>query len=309
MFNNFFENGKFNNFIFYLSPKNQIDKALYEKWDWLATYYRTLSNVMLGLFKYENLDRIQKKRLQMSYFNSTYVCAFKYEGVLTFAPCIPKGNINAWGEYSSYTAVLPNGDELTLDTDECVIGSNLTMPTICDSSVVYKFSELLAEIKLSITNNIILSRKSAILETENTNGVNELMTAFNNHAIGSPVSIQKSRTTNNTKVLSFTEITDTTEYYNNFRDVINDFLITTGLNSLVNPNKKERLIVSETETTDDIKNTLLLNRVMNRKQFIEDVNDMFNTDIKCDINLDIVNDVENLTTMFNEGSGLNVDNK
>lgn len=309
MFTNFFENGNFNNFLFYLQPKNQIDKALYEKWDWLAIYYRTLSNVMLGLFKYENLDRIQKKRLQMSYFNSAYVCAFKYNDVLTFAPAIPQGNINAWGEYSAYSVVLPNGEKLTLNTDECVIGSNLTMPTICDASLVYKFCELLAELKLSITNNVILSRKSAVLETENTNGVNELLTAFNNHAIGTPVTIQKSRTTNNTKVLTFTDITDTTEYYNNFRDVINDFLITTGLNSLVNPNKKERLVVSETETTDDIKNTLLLNRVTNRKQFIENVNEMFNMNIKCDINLDIVNDVENLTSMFNERSELNANNK
>lgn len=300
--NMFNEYGSFNKFLFYLTPTNETDKALIDKFDWLSIYYRTLGNVLLGLFKYEGLTPFQKKRLQMSYFNSMYVGAFMLEDTLTFAPLIPIGNMNAWGEYSGYNAVLPDGKQLTLKYDDVVVGTNLTMPTICDSALTYKFASLLAELKLSITNNIILSRKSAVLETENPNGVNELLTSFNNHVIGNPITIQKSRTTNHTNVMSFTDITDTTEYYENFRDIVNDFLITTGLSSLMNPNKKERLVVAETDSTNDIKNTLLVNRIENRKQFIEEVNAKFGTDIKCIINVDVVNDVESIKQMFNENS-------
>lgn len=301
--------GSFNNFLFYLTPTNETDKALIDKFEWLSIYYRTLGNVLLGLFKYDGISPFQKKRLQMSYFNSMYVGAFMLDDTLTFAPLMPIGNVNAWGEYSGYNAVLPNGKQLTLKYDDVVIGTNLTMPTICDSALTYKFASLLAELKLSITNNIILSRKSALLETENPNGVNEILTAYNNHAIGNPITIQKSRTANNTKIISFTDITDTTEYYDNFRDIINDFLITTGLSSLINPNKKERLVVAETDSTNDIKNTLLVNRVENRKQFIEDVNAKFGTDIKCVVNVDVVNDIKNMKEMFNEPieSGVNDD--
>lgn len=299
MINNFTD---YNNFLFFLRPSNEIDKALQTKGEWLNIYYRTLSNVLLGLFKYDGLSNVAKKNLQLSYFNSMYIGAFKKDDVLLFTPLIPVGNQNMWGEYSNYNAVLSDGTQMPLNLDDVVVGTNVTLPTISDSLLVYKFSELLAEIKLSVCNNVILSRKSAILETENPNGVNELLTAFNNHAIGSPVAVQKQRTTNSTKVLSFTDITDTTEYYNNFRDVINDFLITVGLNSLVNPNKKERLVVSETETTDDIKNTLLLNRIENRVDFINEVNKKFSTDIKVTFNSDIVNDVESMHDMFNERS-------
>lgn len=299
MINNFTD---YNNFLFFLRPSNEIDKALQTKGEWLNIYYRTLSNVLLGLFKYDGLSNVAKKNLQLSYFNSMYIGAFKKDDVLLFTPLIPVGNQNMWGEYSKYNAVLSDGTQMPLNLDDVVVGTNVTLPTISDSLLVYKFSELLAEIKLSVCNNVILSRKSAILETENPNGVNELLTAFNNHTIGSPVAVQKQRTTNSTKVLSFTDITDTTEYYNNFRDVINDFLITVGLNSLVNPNKKERLVVSETETTDDIKNTLLLNRIENRVDFINEVNKKFSTDIKVTFNSDIVNDVESMHDMFNERS-------
>lgn len=296
MFNDYSD---FNNYLFYLTPTNETDKALLDKFEWLSIYYRTLGNVLLGLFKYDNMTPIQKKRLQLSYFNSMYVGAFMLDGTLTFAPLMPVGNINAWGEYSSYNAVLPDGSQKPLKYDEVVVGTNLTLPTICDSALTYKFASLLAELKLSITNNIILSRKSAVLETENPNGVNELMTAFNNHAIGNPVSIQKSRTTNSTSVLSFTNIEDTNSYYDNFRDIINDFLITTGLSSLMNPNKKERLVVAETDSTNDIKNTLLVNRIENRKQFIESVNEKFGTNIECVVNVEVVNEIDNIDRMFN----------
>lgn len=294
--------GNFNNFLFYLMPTNETDKALINKMDWVSIYYRTLGNVLLGLFKYDGLKPIQKKRLQMSYFNSMYVGAFMLDGTLTFAPLMPVGNINAWGEYSAYNAVLPDGTQMLLKYDDVVIGTNLTMPTICDSALTYKFASLLAELKLSITNNLILSRKSAIMETENPNGVQELIQKYQKHSIGEPIIIEKARTTNNTKVMQFTDITDTTEYYDNFRDIINDFLITTGLSSLVNPNKKERLVVSETESNNDIKNTLLVNRIENRKQFVEEVNERFGTNISININTEITDDVEKIKGMFNENT-------
>ena len=97
--------------------------------------------------------------------------------------------------------------------------------------------------------------------------------------------------------MEFTQPTTVDDYYNGLRDVLNEFLTTTGLSSLVNPNKKERLITDEISSNDDIKNTLLSNRVDNRKAFIEGINDKFGTVYKVSVDDNIYKTVNNLVNM------------
>lgn len=294
---NTFNYGNLNNMLFYPRPTNQTDKTLMDKNMWTSIYYRTLSNILMGLFEYDNMTYTLAKRLNYSTFNSTYFGAFLYENELVFAPIIPIGEINAWGEYSNYNAVLPNGKYKQLNHTEVVIGSNLYMPIICDSALCYAYAKDLAELKISIENAIVLSRKSAIIESDNSNEVNELLTQFNSHTLGNPVIIKKSRTTGDgNKTLAFGSSVDIEEYYSAFRNIITDFLTVTGLSSLVNPNKKERLIVAESESNEDIKNTLIQNRIDNRQYFIDEVNKKFNTDFKIQFNESV--DLSNFESMM-----------
>lgn len=294
---NTFNYGNLNNMLFYPRPTNQTDKTLMDKNMWTSIYYRTLSNILMGLFEYDNMTYTLAKRLNYSTFNSTYFGAFLYENELVFAPIIPIGEINAWGEYSNYNAVLPNGKYKQLNHTEVVIGSNLYMPIICDSALCYAYAKDLAELKISIENAIVLSRKSAVIESDNSNEVNELLTQFNSHTLGNPVIIKKSRTTGDgNRTLAFGSSVDIEEYYSAFRNIITDFLTVTGLSSLVNPNKKERLIVAESESNEDIKNTLIQNRIDNRQYFIDEVNKKFNTDFKIQFNESV--DLSNFESMM-----------
>lgn len=299
---NTFDYGNLNNMLFYLRPTNQTDKTLIDKSIWTDIYYRTLSNILMGLFEYENMSYTLAKRLNYSSFNSTYFGAFKLDGELIFTPLIPHGELNAWGEYSNYSAVMPNGENKSLNREDVVIGSNFYLPIICDSTLCYEYAKDLAELKVSIENAIVLSRKTAIIESDNSNEVDELLTQFNSHTLGNPVIIRKSRANGSgNKAMSFGDMSDTTEYYECFRNIITDFLTVTGLSSLVNPNKKERLIVAESESNEDIKNTLIQNRIDNRQYFLEEVNKKFNTDFTFKFN-DKVN-IDNFENLINTEKG------
>ena len=56
----------------------------------------------------------------------------------------------------------------------------------------------------------------------------------------------------------------------------------TGFDFINNPSKKERLIVDEINK-NDIKSTLLIQKIRNREKFIDKVNDLFGTNIKLKI--------------------------
>ena len=284
--------------FFMLQPQNETDKGITNHFKWLSIWYGILSNIMCGIFTYEDVPPQLKRRINNSFFTSSYVCAYNDKNLgIVVAPCLPSGNINNWGEYSSYDLILPDGKSKHLKLDECVVGYNYDLPTISDSVLCYQFAEQIAELKVSIENAIILSRKTAILEVPNENAVNEVLQEFNNHRTGNPIIVKKKREEESYKTLEFTQPTSIDDFYNGLRDVLNEFLTTTGLSSLVNPNKKERLITDEISSNDDIKNTLLSNRVENRKAFINAINEKFGTDYKVSIDDNIyktVNDLINI---------------
>ncbi|MBR4004128.1 MAG: hypothetical protein IKI95_08830 [Clostridia bacterium] len=288
--------------LYYILPTNQEEEAQLDKIKYFNIWYGVLSNIITAIFDYKNIDKTLRRRLDQSFFVSAYVGAFEYDevGGLVFAPVVPIGERNAWGEFTEYEAILPDGKRKKLTLDNAVIGYNYNVPTISDSTMVYQFATDLSEIKISIRNSIILSRICTVIEIGNPNQVDEVLTKFNSMKIGNPIIISKNRTDEEAKSLNIEKPTSVAEYYDGLRDILNEFLTVTGLSSLVNPNKKERLITDEISSNDDIKNTLLKNRVENRIEFIENVNKKFgknfevqvNENIKETIN-DLYNDVNN----------------
>lgn len=300
--------------LYWILPTNQEEKSMIDKIKYFNIWYGVLSNIVSSIFDYENIDKTLRRRLDQSFFVSAYVCAFELDevGGLVFAPCMPMGERNAWGEFTQFQAILPNGEFRKFDiTDEkFVIGYNYNIPTIADSVMVYQFADTLSEVEISIRNSIILSRKCNVIEVDNPNATDEVLSKFNSMQIGNPIIISKSRASEETKSLNIDKPTIVSEYFDGLRDILNEFLTVTGLSSLVNPNKKERLITDEISSNDDIKNTLLKNRIENRIEFIEKVNEIFDKNYKVQVNEniketinDLYNDVNNYVNNDNNSDG------
>lgn len=287
--------------LYWVLPTNQEEQSSIDRIKFFNIWYGVLSNIISSIFDYENIDKTLRRRLDQSFFVSAYVCAFELDSVggLVFAPCMPMGERNAWGEFTQFQAILPNGkyEQFNITDEKFVIGYNYNIPTISDSVMVYQFADTLSEVEISIRNSIILSRKCNVLEVDNENATDEVLSKFNAMQIGNPIIISKRRTDQETKSLNIDKPTIISEYFDGLRDILNEFLTVTGLSSLVNPNKKERLITDEISSNDDIKNTLLKNRIENRIEFIENVNEVFNTDFKVKVNENIK---ETVNDLFND---------
>lgn len=298
---------KINDLLFFvLQPTNGTEQALYDKERWKYIWYGVLSNILTGIFDYENVNNVLRRRIDQSFFNSAYVCAFKDStDNQIVAPANPTGRLNAWNEYSAFMAIMPDGTEKQVTKENAVIGYNYNITSVSDSVLAWQYAQCLAELKVSIDNAIILSRKSALLEVPDKNSLNEVLTQFNNHTVGNPVTVSLNRPDTNFKTLSFSTPETISSYYDGLRDVLNEFLTVTGLSSLVNPNKKERLITSEISSNDDIKNTLLSNRIQNRKEFIANVNEKFGTDWKVDVDDKIIDTVNGIFD-YEKGAKTNV---
>ena len=284
--------------LYWILPTNQEEKSSIDRIKYFNIWYGVLSNIISSIFDYENIDKTLRRRLDQSFFVSAYVCAFELDSVggLVFAPCIPMGERNAWGEFTQFQAILPSGEfrQFNITDEKFVIGYNYNIPTISDSVMVYQFAETLSEIEISIRNSIILSRKCTVIEVDNPNATDEVLSKFNSMQIGNPIIISKGRANEESKSLNIDKPTIVSEYFDGLRDILNEFLTVTGLSSLVNPNKKERLITDEISSNDDIKNTLLKNRITNRIEFIENVNATFGTNYEVKVNENIKDTVNDL---------------
>lgn len=296
--------------LYWILPTNQEEKSSIDRIKYFNIWYGVLSNIISSIFDYENIDKTLRRRLDQSFFVSAYVCAFELDSVggLVFAPCIPMGERNAWGEFTQFQAILPSGEfrQFNITDEKFVIGYNYNIPTISDSVMVYQFAETLSEIEISIRNSIILSRKCTVIEVDNPNATDEVLSKFNSMQIGNPIIISKGRANEESKSLNIDKPTIVSEYFDGLRDILNEFLTVTGLSSLVNPNKKERLITDEISSNDDIKNTLLKNRITNRIEFIENVNATFGTNYEVKVNeniKDTVNDLFNDVNNYNDDEG------
>jgi len=292
-----------NKLMFFIAPTNDLEESTLEKNRWLQIWYGVFSNIMCGIFTYSNMKNYVKRRINQSFLVSNYVVAFYDEELkdVVFAPCYPSGERNSWNEYTRYNMILPDGKERVLkrDSDKFVIGYNYDVPTINDNLICWQFATTISEIKLSIDNSIILSRFSHLIEVENENQVNEILDFISDQRIGKPFTIAKKRVGTEHKTTNIAPPTSIIDYYDGLRDVLNEFLTVTGLSSLVNPNKKERMITTEITSNEDIKNTLLSNRIENRENFFNEVNEMFGTDYKCEIDEKIYSTVESLTAITN----------
>ncbi|MBO7696105.1 MAG: hypothetical protein J6T10_26015 [Methanobrevibacter sp.] len=271
-----------NNYLpFMINPENEENKALFLKNQWSLIYYNFLSNILNGLFDYENLDENNIDRINKSFFFYGYCGCINDEklGIL-FSPVTPTGNPDIFGNYTEFQFELLNKKIYTLDKN-IAVGKNFNLNYITDNMICWKYATQLADCKLSILNATILSRY-AINIVGDENSVRQNAQIYNDYELGKINFFTADDINESFKPINFVLPTTLEDYYNTIREIINEFLEITGFDFINNPSKKERLIVDEINK-NDIKSTLLIQKIRNREKFIDKVNDLFGTNIKLKI--------------------------
>lgn len=278
----------------FFNPQDQYSDVTIRHNYYLNLYYGVFSNILTNLFTYKNLDIILSNDLKKCFFCSYYVGGYMDNDKLLFTPLEPKGTPNILGDYREFKSLLYNNNQ-TLTSNDIVIGCDKTMRTLSDKIICYIFANKVADILISIDTAIVDSRINNIF-VGSENEIKDMLMSWQKRNIGVPVTVQLPNKDNfDVRVEQLVKPTSVTEFYNSFRDVINEFMITTGLASIVNPNKTERLITGELGAYDGLKTTLYLDKFVQRQKFINQVNDRYNTNIEVvpNVDIDLFNDNSN----------------
>lgn len=279
-------------------PKDKYDDVKIRHNYYLNLYYGLFANIMTNLFTYKNLDNIKSNDLKKCFFTSYYVGAYQDGDTLLFTPLEPKGEPNVLGDFIEFRPLMYN-DKQTVSSSDMIIGTDKTMRTLSDKIVCYIFANKVADILISIDTAVVDSRLNNIyVGTENE--IKDMLTSWENRNIGTPVTVKlASKESFDVKVEQLAKPTMVSDFYSSYRDIINEFMILTGISTISNPNKKSRMITGEIGLYDGLKSTVYLDKFVHRQKFIERINEEYGTEIEVVPNVDL--------DLFIEGLDKNLD--
>lgn len=294
------------NFIdnsFMLFPQNIGQDVAGNRAKYQIMLFGALSNVLGNIFDYENMENIDEIDLKRTFFYSHYV-GFD-EDLEKFIPLVPAGAHNIYNEYTEFNSAIGDVKKRFSVFDKYTpVGYGRSFFTVSDAFLCWDYAGRLAEILVSIDGSVLASRILNVF-VGSENQANELKLIFEKLNCGIPAHITAEFNEENFKAVQLKEPQSVVYYYDAFRNILNEFLTVSGLSSLVNPSKKERLIVGETENNEDIKSTILFDKYQNRKTFLDKINSAFGHDYKVKFNVNVENDFANLL----DKGGVNNDNK
>lgn len=277
---------------------NDGNDVEFKKRKYTMLLYGAFSNVLGNIFDYENLNNIDEIDLKKTFFYAFYV---GYDNDYNkFVPLVPAGAKNIYNEYTEFNSAI--GDvkkRFSVFDPKTPVGYGRSFFTFSDAFICYEYASRLAEVLISIDNSIIASRiLNVFVGSENQEL--ELKNIYEKLNCGIPAHITAEFNDENFKALQLKEPQSVVYFYDAFRNILNEFLTISGLSSLVNPSKKERLITSETENNEDIKSTILFDKYQNRKKFLDKVNETYGTNYTIKFNVNIDKDVNNLASLSGE---------
>ena len=281
------------NNIFNANMPNVGNDVQFNKMKYVTMLYGALSNVLGNIFDYENMENIDEIDLKRTFFYAFYV---GYESDYDkFVPLTPTGAKNIYNEYTEFVSAI--GDikkKFSVFDKNTPVGYGRSFFTVSDAFLCYDYACRLSEVLISIDNSILASRiLNVFVGTENQE--NELKLIYEKLNCGIPTHITADFKDENFKAIQLKEPQSAVYYYDVFRDILNEFMTISGLSALINPSKKERLVVSETENyTEDIKNTILFDKYQNRKKFLDNINEIFGHNYKVKFNVNVSDDFENI---------------
>lgn len=257
-------------------------KLLYQ-----GLFFGTLSSILGNVFDFNNMEEIKEIDLKRCYLYAHYIGYSKR--LENFVPLTPKGSRNFFNEYTDFESAIGDlKDNFSVTDKENIVGFNKSFYTVSDAFTCYVYACRLAELIISIDNAVVASRILNIF-VGNENQKKEMEDYWQRINMGIPYTITEEFYDRDTaKVLQLQKPEEINKFYDAFRDIINEFMMVSGLSALLNPTKKERLLTDEvTAGNEDIKGTILYDKYQNRKAFLDKINDVYGTNYEVTFNVNM----------------------
>lgn len=263
-------------------------------------FYQALSNVLGNVFNYKGMTIKQENDIKKCYMYSNFVGW--YADYSQFIPLTPIGERNYFYEYNEFIPLYRAIDKkFNINDTDNIVGFNKSFNSIIDDVICVIYSVRLAELIISIDSAVLSSRILNIF-AGNENQLKELDDFFQRLNSGIPyMKVTERFQVDNFKSLQLQKPDTITSFYEGYSNIINEFLMVSGLNALIFPNKKERMIVSESEGLNDIKSTILQDKYKNRIDFLDKINENHGTDFSVEFNVNVTDEFDAFNNQFLEG--------
>lgn len=298
----------FNNNLFSSVNGLEIGNGLYENIElkrrlYTSIFYGAFLNVLGNSFNFTNMDIKKENDLKKSYMYSNFVGY--YSDYMQFLPLTPEGERNYFFEYNDFIPLYNTINvKFNINDNKNIVGFNKSFNTVVDNAICVVYATRVAELIISIDNAVLSSRILNVF-AGSENQLKELQDVFQRLNSGIPyLFVKEIGQINNFKSIQLQKPDSITSFYEGYSNIINEFLMVTGLNSLIFPNKKERMITDEAITTNDIKSTILQDKYKNRLDFLNKINDNHGTDYGVEFNVNVSDDLQML---IDPGSFINTE--
>lgn len=267
---------------------------------YIMIFYSCLSNVLGNVFNYTGMSIKQENDIKKCFMYSNFVGW--YADYSQFIPLTPIGEKNYFYEYNDFIPLYRTiNKKFNINDTENIVGFNKSFNSVIDDVICVTYATRLAELIISIDSAVLSSRILNIF-AGSENQLKMLDDFFQRLNSGLPyMKVTEKFQIENFKSLQLQKPEAITSFYEGYSNIINEFLMVTGLNALIFPNKKERMIVSESEGLNDIKSTLLQDKYKNRKDFLDKINENHGTNFDVEFNVDVKEDFNLLDNMLSEG--------
>ena len=267
---------------------------------YIMIFYSCLSNVLGNVFNYTGMSIKQENDIKKCFMYSNFVGW--YADYKQFIPLTPIGEKNYFYEYNEFIPLYRTIDKrFNINDTDNIVGFNKSFNSVIDDVICVSYATRLAELIISIDSAVLSSRILNIF-AGSENQLKMLDDFFQRLNSGIPyIKVTEKFQIENFKSLQLQKPESITSFYEGYSNIINEFLMVTGLNALIFPNKKERMIVSESEGLNDIKSTLLQDKYKNRKDFLDKINENHGTNFDVEFNVDVKEDFNILDNMLSEG--------
>ena len=274
-------------------------------YDTFLNMYRRMSKIILSMFTYENLPASMDQRFLESSLFEDGQASVLYDTdkkLVINTRCADNGEINI---YNLPTRI--NCFSVNFRTDRLVyngiIDENLNKETqavlmLNDEErlpswvYVFEFAERLADAQKTIDINV-RAQRTPILILGNKKQKTSLENMYAQYDGYKPVIMgdEDYLSQDSIKAVNTGAPYVADKIQNLKKEIWNEFLGTFGINN-INVEKKERLISAESDSNNEVTNYALKSYFDARKKAVEQINELFGTNIEVKINADLFNIVK-----------------
>lgn len=265
--------------------------------NWIASFYRLyFYNKIYSILQVNGLpDSINERFFKNRMLTHGFLGIFDTDTYGLIASDVALTDLDIYYNPTKMDAVNPNFTDIyrrTIDVDGCLVKLSPNFETVLP--IIYYYADLMAVAVQGIDSNVLNSKLAYVFACENQTQAESFKKMFDEIANGYPAVFADKKLFDddgNLKVQLFNQNVSNTFITDKLMklktDIENEFNAFIGLNT-VNTDKKERLITSEVELSNN-NNKLLIELWKNTiNAGLTKVNEMFNTNINVSLNINSI---------------------